>query len=108
MVGDSARYSRFPRSPGSKPSNMDIWLPPRYPTPLDAIYVDAKVPAGGSGTKTKPFQTIQAAVSAAKGKANATIVLISGTYYVNEQILIEAQNNGLTIQNYEGGYVNIR
>ena len=88
------------------PQDMDTWSPPTYPTPTTnsshtTFYVNASAAAGGNGTQAHPFGSIAAAVAAASGITNVTIVLRAGVYY-EHQIQLTAAHAGLTIQNYEG------
>lgn len=84
------------------PTTMDVWKPPSYPTPTTgALFVAPGAPAGGNGTKAKPFATLAQAVSAAAGKGKVTILLRAGVHY-SGQLLISAAHAGITFQNYQG------
>ena len=65
-------------------------------------YVDAvKGSDAGTGSIGSPFKTIAHAVDEAKNK-QATINLREGTHYMAATVIIDQENNGLTIQNYNG------
>jgi len=84
------------------PKEMDDYMAPTYATPMDAVYVDAVAGSdSNSGTKTAPFKTIAKAVTFVEGKSKSTIVLRAGTHYT-DMVNIGTDNNGLTIQNFEG------
>jgi hypothetical protein len=85
------------------PTTVDVWSPPKYPTPASGtiLYVDPDAAAGGDGSIEKPFCTLSAAVTAATGNTDATIMLRAGVHY-SDQIHISPENSGLTIQNYNG------
>ena len=82
----------------SAPPTEDAFVAPHFPTPTHGavIYVDAKAAAGGDGSKSTPFSTVEAAVAAAgKGKgggspAAATIVLRAGSHHTAGVILSAA------------------
>jgi len=58
--------------------------------------------AGGDGSQSRPFATLEAAVAAAGGATSpVTIVLGGGTYHTQGVTLTQA-HSGLTIQNLEG------
>ena len=79
------------------PAEMDTFTPPQFPTPDAALYVSSTAGADSNpGTEASPFKTIAAAVLAAK--SGATIVLRKGTYHT-DTVLIDAEKNGLTLQN---------
>lgn len=87
------------------PAEIDTFTPPQFPTPDAALYVSSTTGADSNpGTEASPFKTIAAAVLAAK--SGATIVLRKGTYHT-DTVLIDAEKNGLTLQNYNGEAVTV-
>ena len=88
------------------PAEMDVFKPPTYPTPADAIVVDAeKGSDSAAGTAAAPLKTIAAAVAKAAGK-KATVVLNAGTYHT-DTVQIGKEHSGLTIQNATGAAVTV-
>ena len=89
----------------SAPPTEDAFVAPHFPTPTHGavIYVDAKAAAGGDGSKSTPFSTVEAAVAAAgKGKgggspAAATIVLRAGSHHTAGVILSAALAVGVKV-----------
>ena len=76
---------------------------PKQLEPFTTLYVDAnKGSDSNSGSMSSPFKTINKAVSVAHSSAqDTTIVLRAGTFYLTEPIRLDAQDSGLTIQNYQ-------
>lgn len=66
-----------------------------YPVPSGAVFVDAKAAAGGTGSISAPFASVQKAVDTVK--AGSTIVVRKGTYHEAVQV---PSNKPLTIQAY--------
>ena len=88
------------------PAEMGVFKPPTYPTPADAIVVDAeKGSDSAAGTAAAPLKTIAAAVAKAAGK-KATVVLNAGTYHT-DTVQIGKEHSGLTIQNAAGAAVTV-
>ena len=90
----------------SIPNNVPLTRrPPSFPVPRSSsFYVN---PVNGkdsnSGTMSSPFLTIQKGISAAKAAGKgSTVILRKGTFYLTETIQLDADNSGLTIQNYAG------
>ena len=74
---------------------------------LQVIFVDAaRGDDSNPGTQQQPLRTLGRSVLMAKSTANATILLRGGVYET-DTVLIDAANNGLTIQNYEGEPVTV-
>ena len=73
------------------------------------IYVDQNAAAGGSGSKSTPFSTLEEArTEASRHKdESVTIILRGGDYYVDSSIVFDqsdsrSEENPLTITSYEG------
>ena len=83
-------------------------VPPMYTTKdADQIFVDYTHGSdSNSGDITHPLRTINAAVKLAEGRV-ATVNLRAGTHYLTETVQITPDNNGLTIQNYNGELVEV-
>ena len=66
-----------------------------YSVPSGAVFVNGAAAAGGTGSASAPFSTVQKAVDSAK--AGSTIVVRKGTYHEAVQV---PSNKPLTIQAY--------
>eukprot|EP00937_MAST-01D_sp_MAST-1D-sp2_P004825 g4825.t1 len=86
------------------PAEYDEYAPPTYDTPTSGtiVFVAPDGKDTNPGTKDAPFLTIAHAVKATADKADASVLLRAGSYFVPETVEIGMQNNGLTIQNYNG------
>lgn len=62
------------------------------------LYVQASAPAGGDGSQLNPFQTIEDALAVAK--PNGIINVLSGTYPITNQIVLNIP--GLTLKGIAG------
>lgn len=90
------------------PSTYDEYQPPKLSTPAGlTVYVAPDGHDSNTGSKESPFATVQKAVHATASKGAATILLRAGRYFINNTIDIGAENNGLTIQNFDGERVEV-
>ena len=65
------------------------------------LYVQSTAQPGGDGTQNAPFQTIEQALAVAKN--NGTINILSGTYPITQQIVLNI--SGLTIKGMPGAII---
>ena len=98
----------------STPAQMDEYRPPLLPTPTTGRLIYASANEGsddaGDGSRAKPFATIAHAVAVATagdGTRNATVLLRRGVYAIDAPIELTVAHNGLTIQNFEGEFVEV-
>ena len=63
----------------------------------------------GDGSLAKPFATLSRAVdTAAKAQGKKAMILMrGGTYYLSAPIELTSAHSGLSIQNYDGEYVEV-
>lgn len=69
----------------------------RYAVPAGAVYVDDSAAAGGTGTATAPYNSIQTAID--RSASGSVLVLRAGTY---RQSATVPAGKALTIQSYPG------
>jgi hypothetical protein len=71
----------------------------------DDYYVDTKGDDSADGSLESPFRTITRAISASrKSNLATTIFLRKGTYFEGKEIVLDAQDSGLTITSFQGEF----
>ena len=95
----------------STPQVRDVYSPPRLSAPASTSVV-LHVASSASrqladGSEARPFPTLKAAVAAAAGKRNATILVHGGRYHLTEPLQLTSAHSGLTIQNFDGAAVTV-
>jgi hypothetical protein len=85
--------------PDTAPPGCDVAKDPKDSPPCVAdkfgLFVDASKPAGGTGTKASPFNTIGAAIAASATATQKRIYVCAGAYA--EKVALAAANDGVNV-----------
>ena len=95
----------------TSPANFDIYTPPIIAPPPTSARVLIVSPTGNDyladGSLARPYESIEAAVTAAVNQPSTTILVRGGTYYLSKPLQLTAAHSGLTIQNFGGEHVRV-
>eukprot|EP01048_Picozoa_sp_COSAG05_P011407 COSAG05_NODE_1072_length_5963_cov_9.550477_5_plen_418_part_00 len=110
-VHDSLQLSEYCKdTPRPNEAALPAVFPPPSssdsPPPVDAVYADAEQGSDstGTGTRSKPFASIQKAVNVAATKPAGSrhVVLRNGTFYLSQTVQIPHAAHGLVIEGMAG------